>query len=171
MSEPSTHANNWDWKKLTTKTAEQRYFEDSAGMAIDTMTETIETDLIESCCDGGKITGPCTKPMIAKSTPVEEPPPKPDNHGPKKPIRKPRQFSINVECPRACLAFSQTMAEGANTHNEDEWRTVSVKELLVHADKHLAAYLAGDTSEEHLKHLHARVTMALETALLRGMKT
>jgi len=151
-------------------------------MAIDTM----ETELIESCCDGGRVTGQCTKPVIQalsmtdppakhfkkfEGSDTDQPPPTPDNHGPKKPVRKPRQFSINVECPRACLAFSQTMAEGQQTHDEDAWRAVSVKELLVHADRHLALYLLGDTSEEHLKHLHARVTMALETALLRGMKT
>lgn len=137
-------------------------------MAIDTM----ETELVESCCEGVRVTGPCvTKLPSIKTLPVEQPPPTPDNHGPKKPVRKPRQYSINVECPRACLAFSATMARGQETHEEDAWRDKSVKELLVHVERHIALYLIGDTSEEHLKHATTRLVMALDTAELRGMRT
>ena len=139
-------------------------------MAIDTAT--CETEMVESCCDGGRVTGPCSnKGTVIALKKVEEPPPKPDNHGPKKPVRKPKRYSISVECPRACLAFSQTMIEGSRNHVDDEWRQKTVSDLLSHAENHISLYMSGDTREEHLKHAQARITMALETALLRGMKT
>jgi len=147
-------------------------------MAIDTM----ESEMIESCCDGGRVTGRCTKALIpgvgtmqplsiAKSIPVEQPPPTPDNHGPKKPVRKPRQYSLSVECPHAALAFAATMQEGAETHEEDAWLAESVKFHITHAEQHLAKYMLGDTSEEHLSHAMTRLILARQQAGLRGMRT
>lgn len=58
---------------------------------------------------------------------------------------------------------AETMTEGLKDHDEGGWRKLPRRAHISRALRHLALYVAGDTSEGHLEHAACRVLMALET--------
>lgn len=58
---------------------------------------------------------------------------------------------------------AETMTDGLKDHDEGGWRELSRRAHISRALRHLALYLTGDTSEDHLRHAACRCLMALET--------
>jgi hypothetical protein len=67
--------------------------------------------------------------------------------------------------PKAMFEMAKVLHEGAEKYGENNWRQIDVNDHLNHALMHINAYLAGDTSDDHLSHLLCRATFALGVAL------
>lgn len=67
--------------------------------------------------------------------------------------------------PKALFAMAAVLHEGAEKYGEDNWRLIDIRDHLNHAMMHINAYLAGDTSDDHLSHLLCRATFACGVAL------
>jgi hypothetical protein len=61
------------------------------------------------------------------------------------------------------------LQKGAVKYGIDNWRSITANEHLNHALVHAAAYLAGNTADDHLGHFACRAMMALEIHLT-GLK-
>lgn len=72
--------------------------------------------------------------------------------------------------PQATLAVAKVLKDGAAKYGDDNWRGLTVRDLLNHALTHALAYLSGDTQDDHLEHFACRALMALETAIVCGQK-
>lgn len=60
------------------------------------------------------------------------------------------------------MAAARVMSRGAERHGEDNWRKgIPIKDVLDHAMNHIAKYLLGDRSEEHLAHALCNLCMAV----------
>jgi hypothetical protein len=71
-------------------------------------------------------------------------------------------YSFTSMDPAAMFAIAKVLQQGKEKYGDDEnWRNVSVKEHLNHLIIHAYAYLAGDTSDEHLSHIGCRALFAL----------
>lgn len=64
--------------------------------------------------------------------------------------------------PAATLAVAGVLKHGADKYGEQNWRGIPVNDHLNHAMIHAFAYLAGDTTDDHLEHFACRALMALE---------
>jgi hypothetical protein len=92
------------------------------------------------------------------------------------------QSKLETRCdllpPLATLAVSHVLSYGAESHGEDNWHAISVKEHLNHAITHIYEFLADDQNpwrktprdENHLDHAACRMMMALEISLRGGAK-
>ena len=59
-------------------------------------------------------------------------------------------------------AAARVMARGAETHGDNNWRKgIPIDEVCDHAMNHIAKYLEGDRSEEHLAHALCNMAMAV----------
>jgi hypothetical protein len=65
----------------------------------------------------------------------------------------------------ALFAVAQVLKRGAEKYGVDNWRGLSVEEILNHALAHGYAHLGGDTQEQHLANMACRSLMALENHL------
>ena len=62
----------------------------------------------------------------------------------------------------ALRAAARVMARGAETHGDRNWeRGIPIDEVCDHAMNHIAKYLEGDRSEEHLAHALCNLCMAV----------
>lgn len=72
----------------------------------------------------------------------------------------------------AVFAAAEVAAYGANKYNETfsqrNYTKISTEEHINHAIQHLYAYLAGDTTDDHLGHAIVRAMFAYDTALLKS---
>lgn len=65
--------------------------------------------------------------------------------------------------PIALLEMAKVLKEGADKYDKygkENWRNIPVHEHLNHMIIHAYAYLAGDTSDEHLSHIMCRAMFA-----------
>ena len=68
----------------------------------------------------------------------------------------------------AQFAMAKVLAEGADKYGAYNWRNIDVRDHLNHLIIHAYAYLAGDTSDEHLAHAMCRAMMAQAVAITDG---
>ena len=62
----------------------------------------------------------------------------------------------------ALRAAARVMARGAKTHGDRNWeRGIPIEDICDHAFNHMAKYLEGDRSEEHLAHALCNLCMAV----------
>lgn len=61
----------------------------------------------------------------------------------------------------AMFKMAQVLHEGAESHGEENWRGVPIKDNLNHALMHIYAYLAKDGSDDHLPHALCRIMFAV----------
>ena len=62
----------------------------------------------------------------------------------------------------ALQAAARVMARGAEIHGENNWRGgIPINDVLDHAMNHIAQYVLGDRSEEHLAHALCNLCMAV----------
>lgn len=76
-------------------------------------------------------------------------------------------YRIDLLPAKASLHVSQILAEGAKKYGENNWRGLTVADNVNHALVHFFAYLAGDTSDDHLGHAATRALFALELFLTK----
>jgi hypothetical protein len=62
------------------------------------------------------------------------------------------------------LALGKILAEGARKYGDENWRNIRFADHINHALVHIAAYRAGDRSDDHLGHALCRMVFAFETA-------
>jgi hypothetical protein len=65
----------------------------------------------------------------------------------------------------AMFAMAEVLDAGAKKYGENNWRLIPINEHLNHMIAHAYAYLAGDTSDDHLSHILCRATFAQGVAL------
>ncbi len=66
----------------------------------------------------------------------------------------------------ALLHVGAILKEGAEKYGEGNWLGIPVRMHVNKALIHLAAFLAGDTQDDHLGHACCRIQMALERKIL-----
>lgn len=80
-----------------------------------------------------------------------------------------KQSKLDERCdllpPRALLAVSRVLHEGAEKYGENNWFTIPVTSHLNHMVRHVFKYFMGDRSEKHLEHAACRALMALDKFL------
>lgn len=72
-------------------------------------------------------------------------------------------YRTDLVDPIAMLEMSKVLKEGADKYGKygvENWRRIPVHEHLNHMIIHAYAYLAGDTSDEHLSHIMCRAMFA-----------
>lgn len=74
-------------------------------------------------------------------------------------------YRFDLIDPKAILATTKVLAEGAEKYGVDNWRLIDIKDHLNHLIIHAYAYLAGDESDEHLSHAVCRALFALAVSL------
>lgn len=65
----------------------------------------------------------------------------------------------------ATIAVGRVLKYGAERYAPNNWRKIDTQDHLNHVLVHIYAYLAGDTSDDHLEHAACRAMMALEKHL------
>lgn len=65
----------------------------------------------------------------------------------------------------AMFAMAAVLHEGAGKYGEGNWRKIPIRDHLNHLLMHVNAYLAGDTTDDHLSHALCRATFALGVSL------
>lgn len=66
---------------------------------------------------------------------------------------------------QAMFAVAGVLHEGAEKYGENNWRLIDIEDHLNHLLTHVYAYLAGDTSDDHLSHAACRAIFALANKL------
>lgn len=74
-------------------------------------------------------------------------------------------YRMDLLDPKALLATSKVLKEGADKYGADNWRLIDTSDHLNHLLIHVYAYLAGDKSDEHLSHAVCRALFALGVTL------
>jgi hypothetical protein len=67
--------------------------------------------------------------------------------------------------PLAVLDVARSLEVGRVKYGKDNWKQIEIDSHLNHALIHLFAYMAGDTSDDHLNHATCRLMFALELHL------
>jgi hypothetical protein len=62
---------------------------------------------------------------------------------------------------KAIFELAAVLKRGADKYGVDNWRAIPTESHLNHMIQHAYAYLAGDTSDDHLAHALCRAMMAL----------
>lgn len=65
----------------------------------------------------------------------------------------------------ALFKMAEVLSEGAKKYGENNWRGIEMEDHLNHLIAHAYAYLAGDTSDDHLSHIMCRAMFAQATEL------
>lgn len=67
--------------------------------------------------------------------------------------------------PKAMFEMTKVLKYGADKYGAENWRLIPIREHLNHMLIHTYAYLAGDTSDEHLSHIMCRALFAQGVAV------
>jgi uncharacterized HAD superfamily protein len=70
-------------------------------------------------------------------------------------------YRFDLTDPMADFKLAEVLANGAAKYSVDNWRLIDVNSHLNHAMSHLAAFKAGDTTDDHLGHALCRIHMAV----------
>ncbi len=70
-------------------------------------------------------------------------------------------YRLDLIDPKALFATAKVLKEGADKYGAENWRLIDIDDHLNHLLIHAYAYLAGDTSDEHLSHIVCRALFAL----------
>lgn len=66
---------------------------------------------------------------------------------------------------KALFDVAKVLNEGAEKYSPGNWRLIPIRDHLNHLIMHSYAYLAGDTTDEHLAHAACRAIFALACEL------
>jgi len=66
---------------------------------------------------------------------------------------------------RSMFAMAGVLDHGAKKYGANNWRIIPVEDHLNHLLMHTYAYLAGDSTDDHLSHILCRATFALGVTL------
>ncbi|WP_336786588.1 dATP/dGTP diphosphohydrolase domain-containing protein [Paenibacillus sp. MMO-177] len=69
-------------------------------------------------------------------------------------------YRFDLLDPAAMFKMTEVLAQGAEKYGADNWRLISIQEHLNHLLIHAYAFLAGDTSDDHLSHIMCRSMFA-----------
>ncbi len=75
-------------------------------------------------------------------------------------------YRFDLLPPVATAEVAKVLAYGASRYAPGNWRLISTEDHINHLLGHCIAYLAGDTSDDHLSHMATRALFALETNIL-----
>jgi hypothetical protein len=70
-------------------------------------------------------------------------------------------YRFDLMDPVAQFALAEVLAQGAEKYGVDNWRKIDARSHVNHLLQHVYAWLAGDTTDDHLEHAYARAMMAL----------
>jgi hypothetical protein len=70
--------------------------------------------------------------------------------------------------PKAVFVLAAILARGSKKYGRSNWRAISVEDNLEHVLGHTFAYLAGDTSDDHLGDALCRAMFALAVHIQGG---
>lgn len=68
----------------------------------------------------------------------------------------------------ALFEMASVLYDGAEKYGENNWRKISVSDHLNHLIMHAYAYLADDTTDDHLSHIMCRAMFAMGVKLEEG---
>lgn len=77
--------------------------------------------------------------------------------------------------PRALLRAAEVLAHGERKHPRKDtkappnWHLIPIEEHIGRAQAHLLAYMAGDTSDDHLTHALCRLLFACELEAIQAL--
>lgn len=71
-------------------------------------------------------------------------------------------YRMDLVPAQAIFTVANILKTGAEKYGENNWRKITVEDHLNHALVHAYAYLAGDSTDDHLGHFACRALMALE---------
>lgn len=66
---------------------------------------------------------------------------------------------------KAMFEMAKVLDHGAKKYGANNWRHIDVESHLNHLLMHTYAYLAGDSTDDHLSHILCRATFALGVKL------
>jgi len=70
-------------------------------------------------------------------------------------------YRFDLTDPLADLKLAEVLAYGAEKYAIDNWRLIDIESHLNHAMAHIAAFKAGDNTDDHLGHALCRLHMAV----------
>lgn len=74
-------------------------------------------------------------------------------------------YRFDLVDAKAMFAMTEVLAKGAEKYGKDNWRKIGVDDHINHALAHLYAFLAGDTSDDHLTNALCRAMFARAVTL------
>lgn len=74
-------------------------------------------------------------------------------------------YRFDLADPKAMFKMTEVLAYGAERYGEENWRLIPIQDHLNHLLIHTYAYLAGDTSDDHLSHIMCRALFAQGVAV------
>ncbi|PYE51558.1 hypothetical protein HUB98_05975 [Paenibacillus barcinonensis] len=69
-------------------------------------------------------------------------------------------YRFDLLNPAAMFEMTKVLKYGADKYGADNWMNIEVRDHINHMLIHAYAYLAGDTSDEHLSHIMCRAMFA-----------
>lgn len=69
-------------------------------------------------------------------------------------------YRFDLLDPQAMFKMTEVLKHGADKYGANNWHGISVEDHLNHMLIHTYAYLAGDTSDDHLSHIMCRSMFA-----------
>lgn len=70
-------------------------------------------------------------------------------------------YRFDLIPPKTLLELASIFGYGASKHGDNNWRKLTIEEILCHVVQHIEAWRAGDRSDKHLSHALCRICMAV----------